>query len=123
MHDTLQSDFEDVMTSGSWVDPENHTFTFDFNEDDVVAWFNDTAAKYEEVERKYRQDFMTFVDEVNVAVEDYEAGAAHVQNLYDTIVRNAAADAEFHWQMHFDSPLEHITGVDINGDGEIQHTL
>ena len=54
MHSTLQSDFEDVMTSGSWVDPENHTFTFDFDEDEVVAWFNETASKYEEVEKKYR---------------------------------------------------------------------
>ena len=64
---------------------------------------------------------MTFVEEVNVAVEDYEAGAEKVQGLYDTIVRNAAADADFYWQMHFDSPLEHVTGVDIDGDGSIQH--
>ena len=49
MRASLESDFEDVMNSGSWVDPENHTFTFDFNEDEVVAWFNENAAKYEEI--------------------------------------------------------------------------
>ena len=64
---------------------------------------------------------MTFVNEVNVAVEDYEEGAARVQDLYEQIVRNAAADADFYWQMHFDSPLEHVTGVDIDQDGDVEH--
>jgi len=45
--------------------------------------------------------------------------------LYDQIVRNAVADAEFYWQMHFDSPLEEVTGVnyaneDFAGAGLLQ---
>lgn len=108
-----------MRDSESWVDIQNHSFTFDFNEDEVVAWFNETHARYQDVARKYEDDFMTFVNDVNVAVEEYQAGADHVQDLYEQIVRNAAADADFYWQMHFDSPLEHVTGVDIDGDGAL----
>jgi hypothetical protein len=39
------------------------------------------------------------------------------------IVRNAAADSEMYWQMHYDSPLEDVTGVDIDNDGAINHIL
>lgn len=101
-----------VRNSGEWVDFQNHAFTFDFDEQEVVNWFRETNARYEEIAQKYEDDFFTFVDDINTAVTDYQEGEARVQNLYDQIVRNAAADAEFYWQMHFDSPLAEVTGVD-----------
>ena len=64
---------------------------------------------------------MTFVGEVNVAVEEYEENADKVQDLYEQLVRNVEADEQFYWQMHFDSPLEHVTGVDIDQDGDVEH--
>ena len=72
--------------------------------------------RYDDVSAKYQDDFNTFVAEVDAAVEEYREGEARVQDLYEQIVRNAAADADFYWQMHFDSPLEEVTGVDIHGD-------
>ena len=60
---------------------------------------------------------MTFVHDVNTAVLEYEEGHERVHGIYENIVRSAAADAELYWQMHFDSPLEEVTGVDINQDG------
>ena len=79
--------------------------------------------RYDEVATKYQEDFLTFVSEVDAAVIAYREGQQSVQDLYDSIVRNAAADAEFYWQMHFDSPLEDITGVDINGNGVLDAHL
>ena len=108
-----------AQSSSEWIDVQNHSFTFDFNEDEVVAWFRDNQTKYEEVAQKYQDDFNTFVADVNAAVDTYRAGEARVQNLYDQIVRNAAADAEFYWQMHFDSPLSDVTGVDIHADSTL----
>ena len=106
-----------AANSSEWIDVQNHSFTFDFNEDEVVAWFRDNQTKYDEVAQKYQDDFNTFVSDVNAAVVTYRAGEARVQGLYDNIVRNAAADAEFYWQMHFDSPLDTATGVDFNDNG------
>ena len=99
------------------MDLQNHTFTFDFNEEEVVAWFRDNQAKYDDVAQKYQDDFNTFVADVNEAVETYRAGEARVEDLYEQIVRNAAADAEFYWQLHFDSPLADVVETDFNGDG------
>ena len=106
-----------AQNSEEWMDVQNHTFTFDFNEEEVVAWFRDNQAKYDDVARKYQDDFNTFVADVNEAVETYRAGEARVEDLYEQIVRNAAADAEFYWQLHFDSPLAEIAETDFNGDG------
>jgi len=96
---------------------QNQTFTFDFNEEEVVAWFRDNQAKYDDVAQKYQDDFNTFVADVNEAVETYRAGEARVEDLYEQIVENAAADAEFYWQLHFDSPLGPVVETDFNGDG------
>ena len=103
--------------SEDWMDLQNHTFTFNFNEEEVVAWFRDNQAKYDDVAQKYQDDFNTFVADVNEAVETYRAGEARVEDLYEQIVRNAAADAEFYWQLHFDSPLADVVETDFNGDG------
>lgn len=106
----------EAQNSSEWIDVQNHTFTFGFDEAEVVAWFQENQRKYDEVAAKYQSDFNTFVSDVNAAVETYRAGEARVQVLYDQIVRNAAADAEFYWQMHFDSPLAEVTGVDYAND-------
>jgi len=42
-----------VESSAEWMDIQNHTFSFDFNEEEVVAWFRDNQAKYDEVSQKY----------------------------------------------------------------------
>jgi len=42
-----------VESSDEWMDIQNHTFSFDFNEEEVVAWFRDNQAKYDEVSQKY----------------------------------------------------------------------
>jgi hypothetical protein len=101
-----------VRNSQEWVDFQNHAFTFDFDEQEVVNWFRETNARYEEVAQKYADDFFTFVDDINTAIEEYQSGEARVQGIYEQIVRNAADDAELYWQMHFDSPLADVTGVD-----------
>lgn len=107
-----------MTTEEEWAAfTQDHPFTFDFNEQEVVDWFRENQAKYDVVADKYLSDFNTFVSDVNIAVENYKAGEARVQDIYEQIVRNAAADAEFYWQMHFDSPLEDVTHVDINNDG------
>jgi len=110
-----------IETEAQWQALADHPFTFDFNEQEVVEWFRSNQEAYDVVARKYQQDFDTFVNDVNVAVENFKAGEARVQGIYEQIVRNAAADAEFYWQMHFDSPLEDVTHVDINNDGSIAH--
>ena len=109
-----------ASNSSEWIDVQNHTFAFDFNEEEVVAWFRDNQDKYDEVAQKYQDDFNTFVGDVNAAVDAYRTGEARVQDLYEQIVRNAAADAEFYWQLHFDSPLSEVTGVDYANSGLLQ---
>lgn len=100
----------DAADSSYWIDAQNHTFTFGFDEAEVVAWFQNNQAEYDAVAQKYQDDFNTFVADVNVAVDEYRAGEARIQSLYDQIVRNTAADVEFYWQMHFDSPLDALHG-------------
>ena len=109
-----------ATTEAEWAALHDTTFTFDFNEEEVVAWFRENEARYEEVEAKYAQDFATFVADVDAAVVAYQAGEDRVHGIYENIVRSAAADAELYWEMHFDSPLEAVTGVDINQDGDTQ---
>merc|ERR1712228_194982 len=110
----------EAANSEEWIDIQNHTFTFDFEEDEVVAWFQANQAAYDEIGAKYQEDFNIFVSDVNTAVEEYREGFARIEMLYDQIVRNAAADAEFYWQMHFDSPLADVTGVDYANSGLLQ---
>ena len=109
-----------ATTEAEWAAMHDTTFTFDFNEAEVVAWFRENEARYAEVEAKYKQDFDTFVADVDAAVTAYQAGEDRVHAIYENIVRSAAADAELYWEMHFDSPLESVTGVDINQDGDTQ---
>ena len=115
----LDEELYAATTEAEWATMHDTTFTFDFNEAEVVAWFQENEAKYAEVEAKYKQDFDTFTAEVDAAVEAYQSGEARVERIYENIVRNAASDAELYWEMHFDSPLEEVFHVDINEDGDM----
>ena len=84
-------------------------FTFDFDEEEVVAYFREMNTRYDEVAAKYEQDWNSFVGKVNVAVQEYEAGVERVEGIYQSILRNAQDDAELYWDMHYDMPegMEH----------------
>ena len=84
-------------------------FTFDFDEEEVVAYFREMNTRYDEVAAKYEQDWNSFVGKVNTAVTEYEAGVERVEGIYQTILRNAQDDAELYWDMHYDMPegMEH----------------
>jgi hypothetical protein len=116
----LDEELYAANSAAEWANMHDQTFTFDFDEDEVIAWFVENEAKYEEVEAKYQQDFDTFTAEVDAAVAAYQEGEDRVHSIYESIVRNAAADAELYWEMHFDSPLEEAFHVDINQDGDMQ---
>ena len=60
-----------VTSAEEWATLQDHPFTFDFNEQEVVAWFQENQRKYDEVAAKYQQDFNTFCSDVNVAVQNY----------------------------------------------------
>lgn len=80
------------------------TFSYNYNEDEVVAWFRDTNARYAEIAAKYQSDFNTFSDAVNQAVADYEEGVERVNGIYESILENAYTDAELYWEMHWAMP-------------------
>lgn len=42
-----------VETEQEWAALADHPFTFDYNEDEVVEWFRENQAKYDEVAAKY----------------------------------------------------------------------
>ena len=60
-----------VTTEAEWATLQEHPFTFDFNEQEVVTWFQENQRAYDEVAAKYQDDFNIFVNDVNVAVADY----------------------------------------------------
>ena len=84
-------------------------FSFDFDEEEVVAYFREMNTRYDEVAAKYEQDWNSFVGKVNTAVTEYEAGVARVEGIYQSILENAQTDAELYWDMHYDMPegMEH----------------
>ena len=47
------------------------TFSYGFDEDEVVTWFQETNAKYAEVAAKYQRDWDTFTGKVDTEVTDY----------------------------------------------------